>query len=225
MPVKNDSTVILHQNVLLRVSRTNPSSQKLCLLLHGWNGDENSMQIFFSNLPEEYALIAPRAFYPTVEGGYTWAPSLTQWTRIPEKEPLALDELIQSSRRIYELLPQWIKFLDLNISEVALVGFSQGAALSLLLGFLSTSDFKRIACLSGFLPDGFENRLETTNIKNKDILIAHGTQDEIIPVEKARKMSKQLSEMGANVSYCEDKIGHKTSLSCRKKLESFFSVD
>ncbi|MCE1255303.1 MAG: dienelactone hydrolase family protein [Anaerolineae bacterium] len=209
--------------MILRVSHLSSSSRKLCLLLHGWNGDENSMQIFFSDFSEEYAIIAPRAFYPTEEGGYTWAPSFTKWSRIPDVEPKALDELSLSAEKLYSLIPQWIKFFNLNISEIVLAGFSQGAAMSLLLGFCSPNSFNKIACMSGFLPVNFQQRVETSNILNKNILIAHGTQDDIIPIEKARHLHEQLTNLGANVEYCEDATGHKMSLSCRKKLKVFFA--
>jgi phospholipase/carboxylesterase len=221
MPVRN-SSVVFHQNTILRVSLPTVSNHKLCILIHGWNGDENSMQIFSSDVPENYVLIAPRAFYSTEEGGYTWIPSLTRWAMVSENEDFPLKELVSSAQRLLQAIPEWIKLLDLNISEIELIGFSQGAALSYLLGLSSPNQFNKIISLAGFLPEGAGQWYQTSNIKNKKILIAHGTQDEVVPVQKARDSAALLSQWGADVDYCEDKTRHTISMSCRRRIKLFF---
>ena len=44
------------------------------LLIHGWTGDENSMWIFASRLPEHYLLIALRGLHEAPIGVYSWYP-------------------------------------------------------------------------------------------------------------------------------------------------------
>ncbi len=45
---------------------------RVLLLLHGWTGDENSMEIFTNGLPANYWLAAPRGIYASNLGGYSW---------------------------------------------------------------------------------------------------------------------------------------------------------
>jgi phospholipase/carboxylesterase len=223
MPAVNNSFVYYHQGTIFRSNLSlGQQASKVCLLLHGWNGDENSMQIFFSNLPEDMGIIAPRAFYPTNENGYTWASSMTSWSIIQSNQRSPLDELNDSAEILVNHLYSWLKFLTIDPSTLYVAGFSQGGAMALLLGLLYPLMFSRIACLSGFLPAGIENGLPDQIIKSRKILVTHGTQDEIIPVEKARDSVSRLSVLGFDVEYCEDNIGHKIGIGCRKKFGKFF---
>jgi predicted esterase len=53
--------------------------------------------------------------------------------------------------------------------------------------------------------------------------MAHGTQDALVPVARARQARQILLEAGAQVTYCEDDVGHKLSASCFRGLETFFA--
>jgi phospholipase/carboxylesterase len=218
---RSNSTVLLHQNNILRVSLPKTPTNKLCLMLHGWNGDENSMQVFFSDIPENTAIIAPRAFHSTRETGYTWIPSYTQWSQIKTGTDIPVQELLLSSIQLIDLIPTWTKFLGLTINDIVLMGFSQGAALAFILGLSAPDMFSNIVSLSGFLPDAADQHMTMENIKNKRIFIAHGTLDDVVPIQKARDSASELSHYGAKVSYCEDKTGHKIGLSCRKQIKQF----
>ncbi len=55
----------------------------------------------------------------------------------------------------------------------------------------------------------------------KPIFISHGRQDELIPVEQARRAATLLREAGAQVTYCESDAGHKVSKECLKEMEIF----
>ena len=51
--------------------------------------------------------------------------------------------------------------------------------------------------------------------------VAHGTRDELVPVEKARHSVQLLEQGGTQVAYCEDEVGHKLSVDCFSALASF----
>ena len=102
------------------------------------------------------------------------------------------------------------------------VGFSQGAALAYTFALLYPEGVSSLAGLSGFLPDGALTLAKGQPLKRKPIFLAHGTQDELVPVKRARQAVKLLEQAGAQVTYCEDDVGHKLSVSCFRGLESFF---
>ena len=90
---------------------------------------------------------------------------------------------------------------------------------------MAISDPERIASvagLSGFLPDGASAWLTSDRLKGLPMFIAHGTEDELVPVEKARLSAELLEKLGAAVTYCEDKVGHKLSAKCFRGLEAFY---
>jgi phospholipase/carboxylesterase len=223
MLAKNNSSVIYRQGIILRTNLplSNPPD-KVAILFHGWNGDENSMQIFFPDLPEDIAIIAPRAFHRTNEGGYTWARSLTSWSIIEENTRSPLPDLMDSVQRINQNLDSWLKYFSLEPREIFIAGFSQGGALALLLGLSYPLKYNRIACLSGYLPAGFELISSLQSLLTNKILITHGSQDEIIPVDNARATVQRLMASGLDVDYCEDNSRHKIGIHCRSKLAAFF---
>jgi phospholipase/carboxylesterase len=184
------------------------------LLVHGWTGDENSMWIFSSRLPANHLLIAPRAPHSEGRGGYSWHfREGDRWPSIDDLRP-AVDALIEI------LSPEY--FPGGEFSAFRTVGFSQGAALIYSLAFFHPSRVVSMAGLSGFLPDGAENLAENKPLNRKPVFVAHGTQDERVPVERGRKAVQILEQAGAHVTYCEDDVGHKLSLTCFRALESFF---
>ena len=75
--------------------------------------------------------------------------------------------------------------------------------------------------LAGFVPSGLEEVIVKRPLKGKSVFVAHGTQDEMVPVDRARASIELLEKAGANVTYCEDEVGHKVSAACLRALESF----
>ncbi len=187
----------------------------ILVMLHGWTGDENSMWVFAQRLPKNALLIAPRGLYTAQGGGYSWYPKLTK--------PLPwFDDLVPASQKLFDLIsPQYFPAGD--TSTFHLVGFSQGAALANTMTLLNPGRITSLAGLSGFLPDGVGPWLQAGRLNGLPTFIAHGTQDDLIPVERARAGVAQLEQAGARVTYCEDDVGHKLSAKCFRGLEAFYA--
>lgn len=184
------------------------------LMLHGWTGDEHAMWIFASRLPAEAMLLAPRGLYSTPYGGYGWHPHKAKsWPWIDDFQPS-----IEALRLILteEYFPR-ADFLDLS-----LLGFSQGAALSFSYGLLFPFKVRLLAGLSGFMPDGAQALVRNRPLVNKKVFMAHGIQDDLVPITKARQAVGLLEDAGAKVTYCEDDVGHKLSRGCFRGLQAFF---
>ncbi|UCH59428.1 MAG: hypothetical protein JSV61_14580 [Anaerolineales bacterium] len=194
-----------------------PSSglpERIILLLHGWTGDEEVMWVFARRLPKNALMIAPRGLYTTPLGGYGWHPYN------PNKWPW-VDDFLPTVEAFEGLLSDE-QITTSGISHVSAVGFSQGAALAYAYALLRPYRFSSIAGLSGFLPEGAEALARNKPLVGKKIFIAHGTQDALVPVRRARNAVKLLGEAGAEVTYCEDEVGHKLSAKCFDGLRQFF---
>lgn len=183
-------------------------------LIHGWTGDETSMWIFANRLPKDQLLIAPRGLFEAPMGGYSWHPRQDGiWPSIEKLQP-ATEALLGL------LTPE--NFPQGMFDSIRLAGFSQGAALVYTLGLNNPEKVISLAGLSGFLPEGAEGLAASRPLQEKPVFVAHGTQDDTVPVERARKSVAILESAGAQVTYCEDEVGHKLSANCFRGLESFF---
>lgn len=211
-----DSQEISINNWVMRVHRPDGNGPfPLVLMLHGWTGDEKSMWVFASRLPKGALLVAPRGIYPdTIMGGFSW------FTDRSKPWPWVSD-FIPSVETVYNFLNKSY-FPDAELDRVHLVGFSQGAALAYSMTMMHPEKIASLAGLSGFLPDGSSDWLSVGRLEGLPIFIAHGTQDTLVPVERARTSVSSLEKAGAMVTYCEDDVEHKLSAKCFRGLEAFY---
>jgi phospholipase/carboxylesterase len=203
------------QNWVIRIQRPEGSGPfPVVLMLHGWTGDENSMWIFASRLPKKALIIAPRGLFTARETGYSWHPEIpTSWPWINDFLPAAESLYNQISVR---------NITDGNFDELNILGFSQGAALAYAMTIIHPERVTSLAGLSGFLPAGASSWLGPNRLNGLPVFIAHGTNDDLVPVERARESVGFLQDAGANVIYCEDNVSHKLSAKCFHGLEAFY---
>jgi phospholipase/carboxylesterase len=103
------------------------------------------------------------------------------------------------------------------------MGFSQGGAMSSLLAFLYPQRIRKAGILAGFVPSGLEELVSQRPLEGKPFFVAHGRKDETVPVDRARTSIEILEQAGAQVTYCEDEVGHKVSVTCLRSLKKFFA--
>ena len=191
--------------------------RKLILLLHGWTGDEDSMWIFEPRLPNDAALIAPRGIFPTPLGGFGWQENI-------HGEQTLVNDFTDSFDTIHGILTSEF-VIDMGNQDVSFLGFSQGAALGFSYAVLNPGIFQTAAGLSGFVPSDFPAREGLKPLGGVRIFVAHGTNDELVPVNQAREMVEALQNAGGEVTYCEDDVGHKLSAACFRGLENFYQAN
>ncbi len=187
------------------------------LLIHGWTGDENSMWIFASRLPEHYLLIAPRGLHEAPIGVYSWYPMIDQsWP--------TMDQFTPAVHSLIELIDGWppSSTSAADYSNLRLAGFSQGAAMAYAFALLHPERIRALAGLAGFLPEGASLAVHGDVLEGMPVYVSHGTQDEHVPIERARKAVRFLGQVGAEVTYCESDAGHKLSADCFRGMEVFF---
>ena len=99
------------------------------------------------------------------------------------------------------------------------MGFSQGAALAFAIA--TQSELKPVAMIvaSGFIPKG-----DLTGLRDISVFWGHGSHDEWIPIERAKREAKRLADMGLSVSFCETDVGHKLGLECLEGLREWLKT-
>jgi phospholipase/carboxylesterase len=174
------------------------------VLLHGRGADQ------FDLLPVADALDAERRLAVlTPRGPLSLPPGGAHWYRlagIPTPDPATF-----AATR--DALAEWLDGVPERTGvpweRTVLGGFSQGTVMSyaLALGAGRPSP-GGILALSGFLPEvpGFE--LDLGSRAGLPVMIAHGTLDQVIPVDFGRAAAARLETAGLEVTYRESPIGH-----------------
>ncbi len=95
-------------------------------------------------------------------------------------------------------------------AKLALAGFSQGGAIALQTGLRHAERLAGIMGLSSYLPLAATLAAEAA-AANRDvpIFLAHGTQDALIPLERARRSRDRLRELGYRVEWREYPMAHQ----------------
>ena len=209
----------------LRVRQPAQTPAHLILMLHGWTGDENSMWVFARNFPTNCLLLAPRGLHSAAEGGYSW--------RLPRADSFgrpSLDDLRESAEALVRLVDAYAakacvepsRSVRVDASQFDVMGFSQGAALSNVLTCLHPQRIRKAGILAGFMPSGMEEVIAKRPLAGKAMFVSHGTQDNMVPIDRARASMSLLEQAGAHITYCESEVGHKVSADCLRGLEVFF---
>lgn len=220
MPDPNDPSLITFKDWTLRVRQSTSESRRLMLLIHGLTGDENSMWVFARNLSADYWMVAPRAPHASQmeQGGYSWRQSAGD-----AEDRSNLEQLRASVETLIRFVDEYAKSIQVDATTFDMMGFSQGAAMCSLLAFLYPERIRRAGLLAGFVPEGLEELVSQRPLEGKPFFVAHGTKDERVSIEHARASIELLEQAGAHVTYCEDDVGHKVSVTCLRALKDFFA--
>jgi phospholipase/carboxylesterase len=202
----------------LRVRPSSAESPRLLAMIHGWTGDENSMWVFTRGLPSDYWIIAPRAPHAAESKGFSWRPPQAETFGRP-----SLETLLPSVEALINLIDEYAASVKVEARQFDLVGFSQGGAMVNVVGLLYPQRIRKMGVLAGFLPSGLEDVIEKKPLAGKNVFVAHGTQDQLVPVDRARASMQELERAGAQITYCEDDVAHKLSSNCLRALENYLA--
>ena len=219
MPDGNNTHQLTYNGWTMRVRHAVQEPARFMLLLHGWTGDENSMWIFARKFPEDLWIAAPRAPHVSKKGGYSWRSPHSVQTNdrglptLPDLKPAA-DDLVR-------LVDDISASIGVDATQFNVAGFSQGGALTNVLALLYPERIHKAAVLAGFMPTGTDELLTRRVLAGKQFFVAHGSQDNLVPIELARQAIELLEEAGAQVTFCDAEVGHKVSADCLRGLETF----
>jgi phospholipase/carboxylesterase len=219
VPTVTEPQLLTFKNWIFRFRPAQVEPVRLLILLHGWMGDENSMWVLARKLSPNYTILAPRGIHPIAEGGFSW-----REIRPGSWGKAIIEDLHPAVEALLAFIDDWSSNSGVDARQFDLMGFSQGAALAYTLALIHPERVKKLAALSGFIPENEGNFLASKVLSGESIFIAHGRKDDMIPVEKARKAVELLGNAGAHVTYCESDTGHRVSKECLHEMKDFLEV-
>ncbi|RRJ91321.1 alpha/beta fold hydrolase [Paenimyroides tangerinum] len=178
----------------------------LLLLLHGYGSNEEDLFSFASELPENYYIISARAPYPLPPYGNAWyaIDFDANMNKFSNDE-----QAIESRDLIVTFIDELLEKYPIDKNNVNLIGFSQGAILSYAIALSYPEKINKVVALSGYfnhniMKDGYENN----DFSKLQFFVSHGSVDQVIPVDWARKNPEVLNLLNVKNEYHEYNVGH-----------------
>lgn len=191
-----------------RADAASGEKDSLVILLHGYGADGNDLfglgQALAPHLPNT-AFRSPNAPEACAvnPGGYQWFP--ISWLD-GSPESAMKEGAERAARTLHAYLDEVLEEEGLTPDRVAIIGFSQGTMMSLNVMLRRAEPFAALVGFSGRLVeiDG------TGPITSKPpVLLIHGDQDEMVPVESIHEARGALTEAGVDVNWhISQGIGH-----------------
>jgi phospholipase/carboxylesterase len=182
-----------------RLPARNGIAKQLVVFLHGYGADGNDLIAIgkqWQNMMPDTAFVAPNAPTPCLRsqsGGRQW---FTLDTFEPEEQ---WEGVNQAAPGLIDFINTELKRYGLDESRLLLVGFSQGTMLALHVGLRLAKAPAGILGFSGAIvgPE-FLNEATARSASGRPpaILLIHGNQDEVIPVEALFLSAEELSKAG-----------------------------
>jgi len=177
----------------------------LLVLLHGIGADENDLLPLGPMLDPRLKIVslrAPRDY----QIGYAWFQ--IDWGADGSVRPHT-DQAKQSLADLVRWLESAPERYGTDPARTYLLGFSQGAMMS--LGVLRTSPalLAGVMALSGRDPDAlFPMSAPADAVGAVPLLVAHGTLDDLLPVENGRRTRAAFEGVSRDLTYREFNVGH-----------------
>ncbi|MDB0615289.1 alpha/beta hydrolase-fold protein [Tenacibaculum dicentrarchi] len=192
-------------NYIVREPKQATTNPPLLILLHGYGSNEEDLFSFAQELPENMLIISAQA--PYTMGGNAFAWYAINFDAVKGKFS-DLEQAATSVTKIADFIDEIKSKYNTNPDKTFILGFSQGAILSYALSFNYPNKVQHVIALSGYIDEKLiKNQQENTKITT-DYYISHGTVDQVIPVDWARKAPVFLNANNLKNDYSEYPVGH-----------------
>lgn len=189
-----------------KASSLDSGKSPVIIMLHGYGSDENDLFSFASELPSEYTIISLKAPYAMQPYGNAWY--AIHFDNVDGKWSDDA-QAIQSRDLVSKCIDEIIEKYKIDAKNVTLLGFSQGTILSFAVALSYPEKVKNIIGLSGYINEAiFKEGYAQNDFSNLNVYTSHGSVDQVIPVNWARKTQPFLENLGIGCTYSEFPVGH-----------------
>ena len=191
---------------IVREPNRKTKNTSLLILAHGYGSNEEDLFSFATELPEDLIIVSLRAPQSLGFGSNAWytinfTANEGKFSDIPEaiKARELIASFIDEIQEKYQVLPE----------KTFLLGFSQGTILSYAVALNYPEKVQKIIALSGYVnSELLPSNIDTLDYSKLDFFISHGSVDQVIPAEWAKKAPLFLNGLNIKNSYKEYAVGH-----------------
>ena len=200
------TSYILDVTSIPPLSKNKP--RQAIILCHGYGGDGKDI----STLAINWQRFLPDAIFlcPNAPEICSVNPQGYQWFDLAsDEEEVILEKSLVAEKKLSIFLDQVFENFQLEPSNLALVGFSQGTMMGIQVGIKKKN---KINCLIGYSGKIINQKHLSENINSKPkMFLMHGDKDTIVPPTHLLEAKEYLKKNGINVKTkmfknCEHRI-------------------
>ncbi|MFV9484724.1 alpha/beta hydrolase [Christiangramia sp. ASW11-125] len=191
---------------IIRKPKVSVENAPALILLHGYGSDENDLFSFADEMSEELFIISAKAPYPMQPYGNAWYA-----IHFDNENGKFSDDIqaIKSRDMIATFIDQVIENYPVDASKINLLGFSQGSILSYAVALTYPEKVDNVIALSGYInKEIFGQDYLKNDLSQLSFYCSHGSEDQVIPVDWARRTKPFLENLGVDFTYSEFPVGH-----------------
>ncbi len=173
-------------------------------------------------LDGRFLILSLRAPLMLGQNAFGWYP--LQWTAegVPIGDP---DRARQSRDALAAFIPEAVQAYNADARRVFLMGFSQGAIMSLYLGLHQPELVRALVPMSGrLLPEAWDEHASDERLSGLPIFAVHGTRDSVLPISEGRAIRDQLSTLPVDLTYTEYPMAHEVSGESLQDIAAFLTA-
>ncbi len=136
----------------------------------------------------------------------------------------SFQEFQTAAKQLDEAISTWKSTFHLPEQKFDVAGFSQGSVMALTYALTYPDKIHRAAGISGFLPADTPQWIQGEPLAGMPVYVAHGTEDQTVPYERAQQVERWMKQLGASLTFCEAAVGHRISAACFRSFAEFFAA-
>lgn len=185
--------------------------------LHGKGSNERNMAELVEPLADEFIAISIRGHLP-LGAGYQYYELRSLGHPIRETFDSAvrqLEEFIQYATEKYPV----------DADRRYMLGFSQGAILSMTLGLIMGDRLKGIVALNGYVPDFVKTEYPLRGTEDVSVFISHGEYDRVFPIRIGQETAAYFRSQTEKLTFQTYPTDHGVSEENRRDFISWLYAD
>ncbi|MBE3569178.1 MAG: dienelactone hydrolase family protein [Bacillales bacterium] len=195
----------------------NEKKYPVVIALHGIGYNEQHMLQLMEDIKEEFILIGIRGDLP-YKDGYAYY-YLKEYGN-PERK--LFDDSIE---KLKEFIEYAFRQYPINSNKVYLIGFSQGAILSMSLALILGDTVKGIVAMNGYIPSFVKEEYPLKSISHLSVFLTQGESDPIFPLQVGQENYDYLRKHAGSVKYTIYPAGHEMSQDNQRDIVSWLRYD
>ncbi|WCK52333.1 alpha/beta hydrolase-fold protein [Aneurinibacillus sp. Ricciae_BoGa-3] len=193
----------LPYKILLPAKIEEEKKYPVIFVMHGIGSNEENVLSLVQELRDDFILIGIRG---PLNQGNGFAYFTIQGYGNPHRD--IFDESIAKLEKFIDYAAQTY---PIDENHQYLLGFSQGAILSMTLALTMGNKIKGIVALNGYVPQFVKEEYRIKRIDDVSIYISHGEFDPIFPLQIGKENKDFFTERSQNVRFTTYPVGHEVS--------------